>query len=107
MAPEDSSAVVGTLTSVDEISPLAVTVLPEGIRWYLVKTETDAIAWRRQNDSAAAKKLDNFFKALLVETSLLIRCMQHRPLPGLLPGAHTYRTCGNEWFVDHRSRNVQ
>jgi hypothetical protein len=61
IAPDDSSTVVGTLTSVDEISPLAATVLPEGIRWYLVKTKTGTIGRLRQNDRAAAKKLENFF----------------------------------------------
>jgi predicted aspartyl protease len=88
MAPEDSSAVVETLTNGDEISPLAVTVLPEGIRWYLVKTKSGTIGWLRQNDSAEAKKLEKFFKTLPAETSLPIS-LDAAPSPSGASGRST------------------
>ena len=72
LAPNESSAVIETLTKDDEISPLADTLVPEGIRWYLVKTKTGTIGWVRQSDSDEVKKLEKFFKALPAEASLPI-----------------------------------
>jgi predicted aspartyl protease len=85
MAPDESSAVIETLTKSHEISPLAFTLVAEGIRWYLVKTKTGAIGWLRQSDSDESKQLDKFFKALPPEVSLPIS-LDASPSPSAASG---------------------
>jgi hypothetical protein len=68
--PDESSAVVATLKSGDEISPLADTLIGEGARWYLVRAKNGTVGWIRQSDTDQSRKLEKFFKALPVEPSL-------------------------------------
>jgi len=68
--PDESSAVVATLKSGDEISPLADTLAGEGARWYLVRAKNGTVGWIRQSDTDQSKALEKFFGALPVEPSL-------------------------------------
>jgi Aspartyl protease len=69
-SPDESSAVVANLTDGDDISPLADTLVGQGIRWYLVKTKNGTIGWMKQSDNEQSRKLEKFFRALPAELSL-------------------------------------
>ena len=68
--PDESSEVVATLKSGDEISPLADTLVAEGARWYLVRAKNGTVGWIRQSDTDQSRKLEKFFRALPAEPSL-------------------------------------
>ena len=68
--PDESSTVVGTVKSGDEISPLADILVGESARWYLVRAKNGTIGWIKQNDTDESRKLEKFFKALAREPSL-------------------------------------
>jgi hypothetical protein len=71
-APDESSAVVATLKSGDEISPLADTLSGEGARWYLVKAKNATVGWMKQSDNEDSRKVEKFFKSLPAEPSVSI-----------------------------------
>jgi hypothetical protein len=77
--PDESSAVVATLKSGDEISPLADTLVGEGVRWYLVRAKNGTIGWIRQSDTDQSRKLEKFFKALPAEPSLPVTIAPSSP----------------------------
>ncbi|HZD40246.1 MAG TPA: SH3 domain-containing protein, partial [Terriglobales bacterium] len=61
-APDESSTVVTILKPGDELSPLAETLVGEGVRWYLVKATNDRVGWIKQGDTEQSKQLETFFK---------------------------------------------
>jgi predicted aspartyl protease len=78
--PDESSAVVATLKSSDEISPLADILVGESARWYLVRAKNGTVGWIKQNDTDESRKLEKFFKALRTEPSLSTMIAPSSPL---------------------------
>jgi predicted aspartyl protease/SH3-like domain-containing protein len=78
-APDESSTVVATLKSSDEISPLADILVGESTRWYLVKAKKGTVGWIKQSDTEQSRKLEKFFKALPSEPSLSITIAPSSP----------------------------
>jgi predicted aspartyl protease len=86
-SPDESSTVIATLKSGEEISPLAHTLVGEGARWYLVRAKNDRVGWIKRSDAEESRKLENFFKALPAEPSLSITIA-----PSSLPGSSARNT---------------
>ncbi|HXV81945.1 MAG TPA: aspartyl protease family protein [Candidatus Binatia bacterium] len=76
-APDESSTVIATVKPGDEISPLAETLVGEGVRWYLVNATNQKVGWIKQGDTDQSKQLERFFKSLPAEPAL--------PLAHVLP----------------------
>jgi gag-polyprotein putative aspartyl protease len=85
--PDESSTVVATLKSSDEISPLADTLAGESVRWYLVRAKNGTVGWIKQSDTDESRKLENFFKALPAEPSSSMTVA-----PSSLPGSAARKT---------------
>ena len=69
VAADESSEVVATFTKQERYVPLAETLGRDGARWYLIKIDSGATGWMKENDKEAAQKLESYFKPLSAEQS--------------------------------------
>jgi hypothetical protein len=69
VSADEPSETVGVISPGENIAPLAETQGTGGLKWYLVRTKTGVVGWIKQSDDDRAKKVDNFFKSLPLETS--------------------------------------
>ena len=67
-APDESSALAGTVRREETLSPMAESLGTGGAKWHLVKTKSGLVGWIKASDTDESKKLESFFKSLPAES---------------------------------------
>jgi hypothetical protein len=68
VAPDESSAVVGSVQRSETVAPIGESVGAAGAKWYLIKASNGALGWIKKTDSEQSIILEKFFNSLPVET---------------------------------------
>lgn len=66
---DDASPPVEILPAGAHVTPIAESQGAGGVKWYLINTPQGVTGWMQQSDSAAAKKVADFFRRLPAEPS--------------------------------------
>jgi predicted aspartyl protease len=65
-APDESSAIVGSLHQGETLSAIAESLAAAGAKWYLIKASSGAVGWIKKTDGEESIKLEKFFNSLPV-----------------------------------------
>src|SRR5207249_11549978 len=63
-APDESSALAGTVPREETLSPMAESLGAGNVKWHLIKTKSGLIGWIKANDTDESKKLESFLKSI-------------------------------------------
>ena len=69
--PDESSLVIETLGDGQSLSPMAEITATGGLKWFMVKTSNGNIGWIKAGENDPAKKIDNHFRSLPNENSVI------------------------------------
>ena len=70
-SPDETTAPIAVLSASEAGTPVAESHGTGGVKWYLIRTKSGVVGWIKRSDNAQSKKLDDFFKSLPPEPSIV------------------------------------
>jgi predicted aspartyl protease len=72
-AADDSSPLIESVRDGGALSPIGEMTGAGGEKWFMVKTPTGNVGWIKAGDHAAAKKIDDHFRAMPRDSGLVVQ----------------------------------
>ena len=68
---DESSLVIESVRDAGSLSPIAEMTGAGGFKWFMVKTRSGNVGWIKASDSAGATKIDNHFRSLPKDSTII------------------------------------